>query len=143
MGKFNKSDLSVTVSATLGDDYEEGQVLTKAMDIAEYFRQSVVAGGVEDFNMDDDAIVAIVKSVPYYDSEPKVEHGSPDWENDVCSTLESRNKSNSDRTAPLVDMTSAAALLVTSGSIAATEGEDLDKDDAFRLEMHTAAKAST
>lgn len=144
MSKFNRNDkpaFSVTVSGDLAP-YEQGQVLTKDMDIADYFRVSMAEGDVV-LTMDDAAMMAVIKSIPYIETEGE-EHGSTDWEVQVQETLESRNNSNtSDRLTPLVDMSSDTARLATVGSIASSEGVALDADEQFRKELHTAAQAST
>src|SRR5882672_1144822 len=134
MGKFNKSGFSVTVSGNL-PPYEQGQVLTKESDIADYWRVAMEEGDVT-LTMDDDAIIAVVKSVPYFDTEGETGYSS-DWDVQVCETLESRNSSNSDRATPLVDVSVRKA----SGSTAGLVAEKLDQDETFRKYLHDAVYA--
>lgn len=146
MAKFErKGAFSVTVNADQGD-YELGQVLTKDMDIADYFREMCSVGDVV-LGMDDDQIVAIAKSIPFTvtEGEDPALRGSSDWEVEVCTTLESRNKPNSDDRSSrdaLPDQRSITDVRIASGSVAGLIGEKFDANENFRNVLHTAAYAT-
>lgn len=138
MAKFGKSEpkFSVVVSGNLGE-FERGQVLTKEMNIAEYIRVGMQEND-PDFDMEDDAIMSVVKSIPFFptDGEDAATQGSSDWEIAISEALESRSRSN----APKVHADLSQRTHVT-GSIASSEGARLDADETFRNELHIAGIA--
>lgn len=139
MAQFGKakqsSQFSVVVSGDLGE-FERGQVLTKDMDIAEYIRVGMQEVN-PDFDMDDDAILSVVKSIPFIatEGEDPATQGSSDWEITISEALESRTRSNEPKVRRDLSQTTS------HGSIAAAQGALLDTDEAFRNELHIAGIA--
>lgn len=137
MGKFNqvtKPAFSLVTAREIAD-YDKGATLTKEIDIADYFREICTEADVT-LTSDDAQITALVMSIPVFTD---ADGSTLEWESEVCAALESRNNSNtSDR---LPDMRSASAVAVTSGSIATSEGERLDKNERFRKNMHDVGEA--
>lgn len=148
MVKFERkaSTFQVVVSETMDGegDYKIGQQLTNPMDIAKYFRSMCALGDVV-LTMDDNQIIAIVKSVPFIVTEgsnPETE-GSLDWDTEACATLESRNKPN-DRSPRdvLPDTRSITDVRIASGSVASLIGEKFDANENFRNVLHTAVHST-
>lgn len=134
MSKFNQAPaFSVTVSGDIGE-YEQGQVLTTALSIADYMR-TMYNDTEDNTTLDDAQIMAIVKSIPYVETEGEV-HGSSDWEMLVCEAMHKAGKS--DRTAPLPDTRSSVAI---NGSTVSTVADKFAKNAAFTTNLHNAAYA--
>jgi hypothetical protein len=144
MGKFDRGTTTfvVVVSGDLAA-YSKGDKLTKTMDIADYFREMCLLGEVS-LTMDDDAIVAIVKSIPNQPNQDADVADLETWEQEVCSVLESRNKPNDmtgAKTSPLPDTRSSIAIAATSGTTAQAVAAKLDANEHFTQWLKEAAYA--
>jgi hypothetical protein len=128
--------LSIVVAGNIGE-YESGQTLTKLGDIADYFRQGASVDN-DKFNMTDDAIIAVVKSIPYKKTAGETE-GSSDWEVEIDEALQSRNRSN----APEVheDLSRTIAATASEATDALSHGAAMDKHPAFCTAQENAAIA--
>lgn len=158
MNKFTQAKLASTapfvqVTSTIGD-YDQGAVLTKPADIADYWREMAELGGVT-LVIDDDTIIEVQQSIPgqpaTVDSQQDADLvPASDWETEVCGALLSRNKGNAPITprAPqtLPDTTQqatnrTATARFKTGSVALLAGLRWDKSEAFRTHLHEAAYA--
>lgn len=134
-------------------DFSIGAVLTKPMDIAQYWREQAEQGGVT-LTMDDDTIIEVMQSIPgqpaTVDSQQDADLvPASDWETEVCGALLSRNKSNAPVTTrapqtlqdqrPVTPTSSDARY--KAGSVAGLAGERWDADEAFRKHMDEAVHA--
>lgn len=142
----------VQVTGDIGD-FSCGAVLTKPMDIAQYFRDQADEGDVT-LVLDDDAINRVVFSIPNQPPEYDVDNVDgralhEAWETEVIGALLSANKGNSPvmpralQTLPdqrPVTPTSSDARY-KAGSVAGLAGERWDADPGFRSHMTEAVQA--
>lgn len=141
MAKYTKrsntaSDLVVLVTGDLGD-FSKGDKLTKDMDIAEYFRLQMQEAN-DDWSATDDAIMAVVRSVPMLDD-------AEDWEVSVCEALEKSNSVQGTQenvigrgvADALPDQRKPQDVDLAPGRF----GVLLDENEAMRTALHAAAMA--